>query len=52
MAFASAKLKEDYGKNTLKNLPKLMLNALEEYNKKEKKLPENVILYRLGLGEG
>ena len=51
LAVASAKL-QDKGRNTLKDLPRLIDSIVDEYQKKVNKLPKNILLYRLGLGEG
>lgn len=42
----------DKGKNILKDLPNLVVKIVESYKTKTKKLPVNILLYRLGLGEG
>lgn len=38
-------------KNKIKNLHKLIIKAIEDYKVFNKKLPENIVFYRMGLSE-
>ena len=38
--------------NIMNCLPEEMLLTVKQYKKDKKRLPENIIIYRMGMGEG